>query len=378
MRVWKEVLLPGRQRDRFGNWFTVRPRDVRRAAANVAKMLSRGVPVPTVWEHQDVEAGDDAEYRARYAKHTFGSIAGQRLNGRGALELLHDVPDPNDAAQLAKTRFVSPKLYRGYSDSQGGEYRGTTIAHVAATPTPVQYWQRPFELSRGQALYLSYTPGGRPMADENDDDKGGKKDDKPKPGSAGGKSTLADVIAALKEKGWNIPDEVQDEAGLVIAIKAGDGLGDDDDDLDAELDAAGAGTPADTGAGGGAPMLMSDGQAEPFRKMARRDLEARTKDLFATGRIDRPTAKKLLGEVKAVQLSFTRDGEIVSNRTVGKIEAYEALPKGVVWSKTGQRRADAQELSDTRAEPEPGQMLGRGADDKKLLDFMCAGLPAKK
>ena len=376
MQLWKEVLLPGRQRDRFGNWFTVKPQDVRRAAANVAKMLSRGVPLPTVWEHQDVEAGDAAEHRARYAKHTFGHVAGHRLNDRGALELLHDVPDPRDADQLLKTRFVSPKLYRGYSDSQGGTYRGATIAHVAATPTPIQFWQRPFSrtMSRGKAFYFSYTPGDRPMADEKDDDKGGKTNDQPKPGA--GKSTLADVIAALKEKGWNIPDEVQDEAGLVIAIKAGDGMG-DPDDLDAELNDAAP--PADSQpAPGGAPMLMSDGQAEPFRKMARRDLENRTKALFTTGRIDRPTAKRLLGEVKAVQLSFTRGGEIVSNRTLAKIEAFEELPKGVVWSKTGQRRADATDLSDTRAEPEPNQMLGRGNVDNKIVDFMCAGLPAKK
>lgn len=372
MQLWKEVLLPGRQRDRFGNWFTVKPKAVREAARNVSKMLSRGVPLPTVWEHQDVEAGDTAAQKAAYAKHTFGHIAGQRINARGALELLHEVRDQGDAAQLLKTRYVSPKLYRGYSDSRGGEYRGTTIAHVAATPTPVQYWQRPFEMSRGQALYLSYTPGDA-MADEKDDgDKGGKSDDKPKPSGGGGKSTLADVIAALKEKGWNIPDEVQDEAGLVIAIKAGDGMGDDDSDIDLGDPNT---PPGDTAAASGAPMLMSDARAA-LAKSTRSEYEARERACFAAGKIDRPTALQTIRELRAIPMSFTRDGELVPNRIAIRIEEHERLKDGAAWSKDGRRPGDSLELSNTRVEAAP-EKLG-GPPDSKVIDFMCAGLPAKK
>lgn len=378
MQLWKEVLLPGRQRDRFGNWFSFSRADVARAAANVAKMLSRGVPIPAVWEHQDVEAGDTAAKKAAYARHTFGHIAGQRINGRGGLDLLHDVPDPADARQLVKTRFVSPKVYPQYSDSRGGEYRGATIAHVAATPTPIQTWQRPFELSRGKALYLSYAGG--PMADEKDDKP--KDDEKPKDGPpakkddkpAGGAATITDVIAALKETGMLIPDEVVDELGLIIAIKANGSAG--GDDLDAELDAAGA--PGDTQAAGGAPMLMSDERAAPLAKSVRKEYEAREMACFASGRIDRPTAKQTIRELRAVSMSFTRDGVLVPNRLAIRIEEHEKLPAGKTWSPTGQRAVGSVDLSDTRAESEPGQMLGHGADSKKVTDWMCAGLPAKK
>ncbi|HYH65586.1 MAG TPA: hypothetical protein VD866_12890, partial [Urbifossiella sp.] len=172
-KEWKEVLLPGRQRDRHGNWFTITRRNIRQADRNVGLMLSRGVSIPTVWEHVKVEAGDTDARKAAYARYTFGHIGGRRINERGALELLHEGRDPRDREQLLKTRFVSPKVCPGYSDSKGGEYRGTTIAHVAATPTPVQFWQRPFgaELSRRKSLYLSYTPEEREMADEADKGK---------------------------------------------------------------------------------------------------------------------------------------------------------------------------------------------------------------
>jgi hypothetical protein len=377
MRLWKEVLLPGRQRDRAGNWFKITPTDVRRAAGNVAKMLSRGVPVPCVWEHQNVEAGDSAEHRAKYARHTFGHVAGQRVNSRGALELLHDVPDPADARQLVKTRFVSPKVYPGYSDSTGGTYRGTTIAHVAATPTPIQTWQRPFELSRGKALYLSYAGG--PMADDDkskDDDKGGDKKPPQKDGDAGTSGgEIGSLLDALREYGMTIPDEVTDIPGLIISIKSNTGGG---DDLDAELDDVGGGAPGGTQPAGGAPMLMSDARAEPLKKSVRKEYEAREKAAFAAGKIDRPTALQTIRELRAVSMSFTRDGELVPNRIAIRIEEHEKLPVGKVWSKDGRRDASGLDLSDTRVEDPPGRLLGRPDDEKKVVDFMCAGLPAKK
>lgn len=374
MRIWKEVLLPGRQRTAAGEWFAFTPADVRRAAANCAKMLSRGVPLPCVWEHQDVEAGDPAEHRARYARHTFGHIAGQRVNARGALELLHVVPDPADARQLKKTRFVSPKVYPGYSDSRGGEYRGATIAHVAATPVPAQTWQRPFALSRRGALYLSYTPGDRPMADETKDDKGG--------GGTGGGGTgggdLSKLIEALKGAGLNIPDEVTDVPGLIIAVKASGGAGGDDLGLDDdEEDLGGAGTADTQAAPGGAPMLMSDARAEPLRKATRRDLEHRAQALFRSGRVDRPTAEKLVREARSVSLSFTAAGDLTPTKLVARIEAYEELPKGSVWSRTGGKRPGARELSDTRGVDAPDPVTGK-KDLAATTDWLCQGLPAKK
>lgn len=362
MRIWKEVLLPGRQRDAAGNWFSFTRRDVHAARKNIAKMLSRKVPVPCVWEHLDVEAGDPEEWRARYARHTFAHVAGHRINARGALELLHDVPDPKDVEQLLKTRFVSPKVYpSGYSDSRGGEYAGATIAHVAATPTPVQFWQRPFQLSRAGALFLSYSPEGRTVAEETK-----------KPDGEGGGGDLAALIAALRETGMNIPDEVQDIKCLIIAVKASGGAGGGDDlDLDEEMpEPDGDEPPPDpnragmtgTEAAPPGPMMMSATQAAPLVGPTRRDLVNRAEKLFRTGRVTKPVAAKLIREAQACEMSFTRAGELAGNRVADKIAAYEELPKWSAWRPRAGSAA-AIDLSDTRGVEPPAHLTGLAADD---------------
>lgn len=368
MGIWKEVLLPGRQRSPEGEWYRFGPGHIRRAYRNTVKMLSRGVSLPCVWEHVGVEAGDDDAKKAAYARHTFGHITAARINGRGALELEHEIPNADDVDTLRAVRFVSPKVYPGYSDSRGGEYRGTTIAHVAATPTPVQFWQRPFELSRGKPLYLSYTPEGRQMADENDDKpEGGKGGDKDKGG--GDQGGLSKLIDALREAGMNVPDEVTDIPGLIIAVKASGGIGggDDLDDDDGLIDAPGGGA-----AGGGAPMMMSDDRAKGYARKDKEDLVRRANRLFSTGRVTRPVRDKLVREIQAVQMSYTRAGDLHNPpKVIARLEAYEELPKNSAWKPTG----DAREMSDTRGVDAPD--LG-GKDTKAVTDFMCAGLPAKK
>jgi hypothetical protein len=375
MRIWKEVLLPGRQRDARGNWFSFSRRDVHAARKNIAKMLSRRVPVPCVWEHLNVEAGDPEEWRARYAKHTFAHVAGHRINSRGGLELLHDVPDPKDVDQLLKTRFVSPKVYpQGYSDSRGGEYRGATIAHVAATPTPVQFWQRPFQLSRTDALFLSYQPEGRTVAEET----------KKPAGDAGADGDFKALLDALRETGMTIPDEVTDVKGLIIAVKASGGAGAAEPDLDLDDEDAETETPAepdvnaDTAAagGGGMPLMMSATQAAPLIAPTRRDLINRAEKLFRSGRITKPVAEDLVRRAKAVDLSFTRAGELANVKVADEIAAYERLPKHMAWKpKAG--AADPVELSSTREVAPPKHLTGSN-DPKAASEWLCANLPPAK
>ncbi len=363
--IWKEVLCRGSQRDRFGRWFSVTPRTIADAHRNAKTMFARGVPLPLCWEHQDgIEASSTptrgeaaalAEWKRKYAKYCFGHAGDVRLNHRGNLELRHDVPDPADAKQLLKVKFCSPKLYPSYSDSRGGEYAGTTIAHVAATPTPVQSWQLPYELSRTGALYLSYSPEGSTVPDETPDDKGKGKGKE----SKDERGELGKLIDALREKGLNIPDEVKDLSGLIIAVKASPECG-AKDDLGPEPAPAEDGTmpPTDTAGapGGSAPMLMSATQAEKFAGLARKDLKARIKDLFTTGRIDRPTAQNLLRRSEAVSLSFTTAGDMVHNEVASQVAAYEQLPKGMTFTaKGGKAAARGLELS-TTAVDEPAEM----------------------
>lgn len=367
--LWKEVLLPGRQRDRNGNWFSFSAADIRQADKNVRKMIGNGVPVPTVWEHVDVEAGDSDAWKARYAKYTFGDVAGSRVNDRGALELLHRGTDLKDRDQLLKTKFVSPKVYPSYSDSRGGEYQGTTIAHVAATPTPVQFWQKPFELSQSGALYLSYEA---PMPDDDKKEKPGKGEKEGGENEGGGE--LKALFDALREVGMNIPDEVTDIAGLIIAVKASGGAKNDADDD--RLGEPGQEPGGNIAPAGGAPMMMSatDPRVKGYAKNERKELVRRVKRLFESGRIDRPAAAKLLRTVDAAELSFTREGDLVKPSVLHRIEAYEDLASGVAWNATGHRETTPLELSSVDA---PETLTG-GETGKGVVDFMCAGLPAKK
>ncbi len=371
--VWKEVLLPGRQRDRHGNEFRITTRDVAQADRNVGRMLSRGVPLPCVWEHVGVEAASSDARKAAYAKYTFGHVAGRRVDpARQSLWLKLRGEDERDRDQLVKTRFVSPKVCPGYSDSRGGEYRGATIAHVAATPTPVQFWQKPFELSRGEPLYLSFQPEDGTMADETD---------KPADNTAaGGGGRLKGVIDALREYGLTIPDEVADETGLVIAIKAAKPAADTGDDFDDDLGDAPAddttAAPSPAGAGG---MLMSDARAEPLRKYSRKELTARVKSLFSSGRVDKPTAQSLVRQIKAVDLSYTRDGEMVPNKLATRIEVLEEMPAHSAWKPDG--RPGARDLSVTEIDA-PDLLTGAGKSGVQeatdLLLSRIAGPAPKK
>lgn len=369
-RIWKDVLHPGRQCDSSGRWFAFHHRHIARAHHNVQRMLSRGVPIPCVWEHQDIEAGDTAAAKAAYARHTFGHIAGSRVRG-GVLELLHEVPDSKDVRQLAKTRFVSPKVYPGYSDSRGGEYRGTTIAHVAATPTPVQFWQRPFQLSRRKPLYLSYRFEGQTVADE-------KEDEGTETGTVDGGQFQA-LVEALRESGLNIPDEVTDIGGLIIAVKASSDAEpmDDFDDKPVDEDDDLLGEDASVAPGDAPPLVMSDRRVSGYIAIERRQLLARADGLFKSGRVDKPTAEKLKRELDAVSLSFSKSGDLKPTRAVARLEAYEELPKGRVWSRSG--RGKSRSMSSTRAIDPPDRFVGNeGRSAKSATEFLCEGLPAKK
>lgn len=379
--VWKEVLCKGHQCDRFGRWFRVGSREVRDGHRNAVKMLSRGVPLPAIWEHQsDIEAGTApatpegiAEWKRRYAKYTFAHIGASRINGRGNLELRHDVPDPEDVKQLAKVKFCSPKVYPSYSDSRGGEYRGTTVAHVAATPTPVQFWQQPYQLSKAGALYLSYTPDeGNTVAKDDDDGKGKKKGDGDDEGGAGGE--FKKLVDALRETGMNIPDEVKDICGLIIAVKASGGSSDSgggDDDLDLDTSAGGAGSGDTTAAAGGPPMVMSMTHPDVAvrRQVAgwigdeRRDMKKRIECLFQTGRIDRPTARQLFRQSKATEMSFTADAEPVCP-TLKKLAELEKKPAFSAWKPDG--NGGGRDANATRTIERP-HMAGTEEPDKGVL-----------
>ena len=55
-----------------------------------------------------------------------------------------DVPDPANARQMDKVRFVSPEVLTDWQDGDGRVWRGKSITHLALTPQPVRHRQGPF------------------------------------------------------------------------------------------------------------------------------------------------------------------------------------------------------------------------------------------
>ncbi len=326
-------------------------------------MIGRGVRVPCVWEHQpgadpiELSRGDKL---ANYVKHSFGEIRDARVYGKGVLWLEHEIYDPADAATPQLKRLqVSPKLYPGFSDSRGGEYRGAVVGHVAATPSPVQFWQKPFELSQGTALFLSYGNVGPDMAKELDEEMPEEVETpevEPEETPVGGRSAeLAALVDALREYGINIPDECEDLKHVIIAIKAAKGGQGAVDGMPAS-----AGD-QQTAPSAGPPMMMSDRRAvASHQKAQRKCMVADVKALYATGRIGRQKKLELERKIAAVELSFYEDGELTPNKLAVELEVLAALPANTAWKANGQT---AIELSNTELEPHPESMT-RGGPSK--------------
>jgi hypothetical protein len=426
--VWKETLLSGRCHDpKSGDAYTITDGQVKQALRNVNKMLNRSVPVPAVLEHVDLEAGDPDAWRAAYAKYCIGHIGAAKLSTAddvrsgvasrpGTLLLRHDVVDPDDVKILRRCKFVSPKIRpAGWMDSRGGTYHGATVTHSAITPSPVQYWQKQFQLSEDESLYFSCALENQgdeadpddsddpdscpvysdaftewldaldlsatdepdpeddsreetePMADEAEKPKG---DDKPAEGGAD--ADLKALIKALKARGMNIPDRVKDMAHLITAIEAnGDGSEMPADEPPDDAPADDNGNPDDDSAtvpAGGPPMVMSTLDKNPAKKKQalawakdeRAELTARVNAALAgdgrTGR-DPRTARQLLRQVGAVEMSFT-DGAPSGKRwekLVADVAAYETS------NPTVRLKADGKPLDLSATQPVDRPKLGAGA-----------------
>lgn len=360
IRVWKDVLYPGRQRDKHGTWFTVSRKSTQAAARNCRAMIGRGIRVPCVWEHQpgaDPVEMSTADILANRVKHCFGEVTDAKVAPDGVLWLEHEVYEPADADTLKTKRLqVSPRLLPGFRDSKGNTYRGPVVGHVAATPTPVQFWQRPFELSQDNALLLSY--GDDDMAKEDKAPKDEIPDAEPKDGAPDElpPETPEDVqgfeavVQALRDSGkFTIPDEVQDWQHLVIAIKAG--ALDKGDELAPD---------SGTQPGPSAPLMMSDSRTlEPKKAQTRKDYAADVRLYCSSGRCTPHEARELLRELEATDLSFWADGNLVPNETVIKVKLIGKRKPWSAWRPDGKTDA-VLELSTTVVEhPES---LARKAD----------------
>jgi hypothetical protein len=271
------------------------------------------------------------------------------------------VASKEDRERLAKVRYASPQLRWDWLDSDGKVWKGLTIQHIAATPIPKQRGQNAFNLSDGsfripdeEIIRLSE---GTPMAD--------KKDETPDEVEGGGESVagFSELIEALKGTGMNIPDEVNDIPGLIIAVKASGGSDDDSMDDDEDPNAM----PDNVGDTQAAPVGLSNAEKKSLARaetLTRVDIDQRINRLLRSGRITPPIASKLKAQSGKVQLSFTPDGDLKENALVIRIDAYESLPKGTAWRKNGKRV----NLSDADVrEVDPPDSLRGGVSDAEAL-----------
>ena len=354
-------------------------------------MLNRGIRIPCVWEHQPGAHPVELSYSdriANYVKHCFAEAGATRIGKDGVLWVRHDVYDPADARKLKTAEVqVSPKLLNGFSDPKGREYRGTTVAHIAATPTPVQYWQSrewlaapPLsrELSSGNALFLSYGSSSMPKPKDDDLEQEletevapeGEEAPPPEPElPAGPEGDLAGLVDALREYGLTIPDECEDIKHLIIAIKAAKPAGGDPDGMNAS-----AGKDAAIGQGGGPPMLMSDARTiEKYTKAERKGLKNEVRELYLAGRINRVKRLELDRRIDAVEMSFYDSGDLAPNKVAAEVEALKTLPANSAWKPTG---AISVELSNTAIEPHPESLTKEAPGIKEATAAILSRIPS--
>lgn len=329
----KDVLYPGAYRLPDGRRVNYSRQEVERLAKRANEMLAHGLHIPVCWEHQDGIRVSRAERLADRARLNLGHVVAARAHPEGFLEIDIDVPNDEDAKRLPSARFVSPQFEFDITDSDDRKWDGRSLTHVAVTPRPVQHRQQPFRPKAQEALGVvsraverlsldGYLGEKEKMAEENDT----SADDG---GAEGG--SLGDLIEALKGAGLSIPDEVQDIAGLIIAVKASSGnTADTTDSTDTIPDATGD-TEGVSEASGGPVMMSADAQKRidaleaRLVQSERKSLERRVRDLLRLGKVPKAIHDRLLADLKTERLSLDQAGNLQAGKLLAQVEAYEAL-----------------------------------------------------
>ncbi len=344
--VWKDVLWPGKWSFPDGRVLELTSDKIASVYANGKAMLAAGLDVPFCWEHQPgaqphpVELSSavygDKDKRADWAKNVIAPAVDYRIKSDPArgnvLEAAFDKDrlTVDELNSIEKCGKVSCRLDKNFRDARDGKvYDGFSVSHIAVTPKPLEPNQKPFQMS--QSCEESFYFGIAQDDDGDDDDKPVKKqktddsaaDDAPK----GGSTDVAMICEALRGEGWNIPDEVVDADGLVIAIKAGSAPKSDPNDP------AGTGQAKTTTAAGAAPLMMSQSEMYAQRPAIvdadRREVCRRIQILVESGRVAPPVAKQLQHEFSSFELSYD-GGNYASTGVIAELKAYEKLPEGMV------------------------------------------------
>lgn len=385
--LWKDVLWPGRWVWPDGRSLTLRPDDVRRAHRNGRRMLARRLDVPACWEHQPdayprpVELSSavygSPDRRAAWARNVIAPVKAfevrEQVRGGRRVPVLFAGIDtarltPADLDRVKTAGKVSCRVDVRFSDARNGEvYPGYSVSHVAVTPKPLEPDQGPFLMSRGPAARTYYLGhGSRPMpkpdhdqtpppADELEgiDEGGGPAPDPEPDGDEADGGDLQALIAALRDAGLTIPDEVEDLKHLIIAVKACGKPKPDADPMAA----------ATQPAGGGAPLMMSQAaMAEKYPDRVendRRNLRAMISLAFKDGQIPGDFADELKRELEGFELSYAPTGAVADTDLVQRVKAYRKLPKGMLIAKKQPKSHELSHAGRTQRSDPPGHLTGR-------------------
>lgn len=373
---WKDVWYPGKWTvtdpltGEYRN-VTYTAADLARGVENARGLLAKQYPIPLCWVHDKDNvprpASQLAADIAARTRETFGQVKDIRLHPGGHVEALLSGDDDADLAQLAKVKFVSAQVHPGWTDPDEQRWEGSVLTHVAATARPIQYRQRPFQMSADPGPVWLSSFEGKDMATEDD---------------AGTEDTTADacppaIIDALRESGMTIPDEAKTVNEVVVAIKASQGGTMDDT------------TPTGTGTEAPPPPVTMSADAagrvvaENARlkaqlaqaqgvalKSSRDQMKARIQAAFQSGRAgpaDRDSWTRQLDG--AVQLSADGTGKgAIPVQLAAEVAAHEKLPAGSIWSGERQTAArgghEAELPADSLSEDEAeAKQADKDADD---------------
>lgn len=372
------ALTPGRRfvgyhKDGSKRFFDFTPEFCRQQFARNSEMVKADVPVPVCWGHRnDIAVGrmSQDDLATARARGTAGRVEGYELaaDGSGAFDALVDIPDADDARKAEVVRFCSPEI--DYVTDGTGRDWGVAISHLALTPRPVQHPQPPIarlSILDGGPIRLALDPSkGTDMADDaaevedTEDDETGPETPEP---AAQTPEDLKALVAALRKKGFTIPEMVKDLNDIVIAVEAST--------PPAPIAAPDPKPEADGGQvveGAAAPMTLSLPEQKAQQRaeaMTRKEITGRITKLVNSGRITPDLGKKLTSEATKIRLSFTDAGDVAPNDVLTKIEAYEALGKHTAWKPTGERTRlglEAREAAPPYEEPPTAK------DDDKVVD----------
>jgi hypothetical protein len=297
-----------------------------------------GVPVPGVWKHDDSAVpGEEeiAKLSAGDGRLVYGRAKDARIDDRGVLQQLMDVPSDKDAEQLKTVQYCSPWIKWDWRDGSGKVWEGPSILHVAATARPVQLPQDAFKFSFDGTgplpdlrLALSDYERGDEMAEEPKEPKE-KKDAAIKPGGGFDK----DVLKCLSDAGIHLPDDTDEKnfferLRIVCAAKnKGGSSAPVPEPKEAPM-------PPQVGLSHEQQQQIDRGKrAELFAINAgKQAVRARILALNPRGAISKDVEKELLAMLdgeKAIALSLDdTTGELAENKLLIMLSAYEKNPDG--------------------------------------------------